>query len=469
MPAITPVLLCGGSGTRLWPLSRQAMPKQFARLLGKASLYQAALERLSGTGWRAPVVVTAEAYLSLARDQALASDSVPETLMVEPSPCNTAPAILAAALHIAADDPEALMLVAPSDHAIPDAAAFGAAVAAGAGPARAGQIVTFGIRPTRAETGYGWLELASGPGDYTPRPLPLSRFVEKPDRQKAEEMLSAGRYLWNAGIFLASARTLIEAFALHAPGLLAPVGSALAGGEHRDGAFFLDAAAWRGAESISIDYAVMERAANLCVVPFAAGWSDLGDWDAVWRETAPDADGMVATGSVTAIGCADSLLRCDTAGVELVGIGLTDTVVVAMADAILVAHRSRAQDVKEAVARLKAKGAPQAEAGRLPGAGCLETRVEDVRFAIRYVQITPGSEVQVPAAASRRTWTVLSGTARIHEPHGVSALAEGEAHVQPAGTAARLTNSGDQELVMIEALSEKAAAPATRRLAIAAE
>lgn len=361
MTPITPVLLCGGSGTRLWPMSRKAMPKQFSRLLGNETLYQSALTRLSGFGWAAPVVVTADAYLEMARDQARTVGVAPACLMMEPSARNTAPAILAAALHLLEKDPQALMLVAPSDHAIPDADAFRAAVFAGTAAALEGRIVTFGIRPTRAETGYGWLELGEAPGDFRPRPLALKRFVEKPKAAEAQAMLAAGTYLWNAGIFLATARTLVDAFRAHANHLMLSVLAAVLDAEIEQDTIHLAAAAWNRAEDISIDFAVMEQATNLCVVPFAAGWSDLGDWDAIWRETASEADGMVTTGDVTAIGCEDSLLRSDTPGVELVGIGLTDMIVVAMGDAILVAHKSRVQEVKEAVARLKARSAVQAE------------------------------------------------------------------------------------------------------------
>lgn len=361
MTQITPILLCGGSGTRLWPMSRKAMPKQFSRLLGDETLYQSALRRLSGKGFTAPVVVTAQSYVRLAHEQAKVVGITPSCLMVEPSARNTAPAILAAALHLLEEDPDALMLVAPSDHAIPDADAFRAAVFAGTAAAAEGKIVTFGIMPTRAETGYGWLELGEDPGDFGPRPLALKRFVEKPKAPQAEEMLAAKTYLWNAGIFLASARTLVDSFRTHAKHLLVPVLAAVWEARRDNNILHLAAGPWSRAEDISIDFAVMEHATNLCVVPFAAGWSDLGDWDAIWRETASEVHGMVTSGGVTAIGCEDSLLRSDTPGVELVGIGLTDIIVIAMGDAILVAHKSRVQEVKEAVASLKARNAQQAE------------------------------------------------------------------------------------------------------------
>src|SRR6056297_2740542 len=228
MTEITPVLLCGGSGTRLWPVSRKTMPKQFTRLLGEDTLYQAALRRFSGPEWNAPIVVTSDVYVDLACNQADALGVTPADVLVEPSARNTAPAILAAALHLAASDPDALMLIAPSDHAIPDAQAFRDAVLAGLDKVNDGQIVTFGICPTRAETGYGWLEMTEAPDDFAPRPMSLAGFVEKPKAARTEQMLAAGRYLWNAGIFLASARTLITAFETHARDLMLPVRCALA-------------------------------------------------------------------------------------------------------------------------------------------------------------------------------------------------------------------------------------------------
>lgn len=458
MSKITPVLLCGGSGTRLWPVSRKASPKQFARLTGSETLYQATLARLSGPGWAAPLVVTSAAYGRLAQDQANEAGLGRVRLMIEPSARNTAPAILAAALELATQDPEALLLIAPSDHAIPDASAFRAAVEAGAGSARAGKIVTFGIRPTRAETGYGWLELAANPGDFAPRPLPLQRFVEKPKAPQAQEMLDAGTYLWNAGIFLATAGTLVGAFAMLAPNLIAPVSAALAGAERSPETLELAARPWSEAEDISVDYAVMERATNLCVVPFAAGWSDLGDWDAIWRDGASEADGMVISGEVTAISCEDSLLRSETDGVELVGIGLKDTIVVAMQDAILVAPRARVQEVKEAVARLKARRAVQAEGFGTREGAWSETQVEGQRFASRSLQLAAGSERLVSAGGAKGLWTVLSGTALVDRAGGSQIVVPGGTFSNEASQSLRIIALGDVPLVLAE--MQMGAAPA---------
>ena len=224
---ITPILLCGGSGTRLWPLSRKSYPKQFVPLVGETTLFQASAERLSGEGFAAPLVLTNSDFRFIVTEQLAEAGIDPGAILIEPEGRNTAPAVLAAALWLEKSDPDGLMLVAPSDHVVPDAAAFRAAVEAGAEAARAGQLVTFGIKPTHAETGYGYLELAEEPGDFAARPLKLNRFVEKPDAARAEEMVAEGIYLWNAGIFLFSVKTIIEAFRKHAPELIAPVQAAV--------------------------------------------------------------------------------------------------------------------------------------------------------------------------------------------------------------------------------------------------
>lgn len=218
---ITPVLLCGGSGTRLWPLSRKSYPKQFTELTGDSSLFQATAGRVSGSGFAAPMIVTGADFRFVVTEQLAAIEIAPSAILIEPSARNTAPAVLAAALVLHARDPNALMLVMPSDHVIPDDARFRDAVLAGERAARDGQLVTFGIRPDRAETGYGWLQLSeAADADFSPVPQKLQRFVEKPDSAAAAAMLADGRHLWNAGIFLFSAETLVQAFAAHAPDIL---------------------------------------------------------------------------------------------------------------------------------------------------------------------------------------------------------------------------------------------------------
>ena len=448
---ITPVLLCGGSGTRLWPLSRKGFPKQFAPLLGPESLFQASARRLSGPDFAAPVVVAGSDFRFIVTEQLQAAGIDPGSVLIEPEGRNTAPAVLAAALHIAGADPEALMLIAPSDHAIADAAAFRAAVAAGVPAARGGRIVTFGIAPTRPETGYGWLEL-DGAAEASAA-VPMRRFVEKPDCAAAEAMLAAGNFLWNAGIFLVSARTMIAAAETHAPHLLVPVRAAVDCARADLGFLRLDPEAWAGAEAISIDYAVMEKAQNLSAVPYAGAWTDLGGWDAVAAEMGGDAAGVATSGAVTAIDCEDTLLRSDSEGLELVGIGLKDLLVVAMHDAVLVADRSRAQDVKLAVGALKAKGAKQAEAfarDHRPW-GWFETLALGDRFQVKRIVVKPGAALSLQSHMHRSEhWIVVSGTAKVTVEESVRLVSENESVYIPLGAKHRMENPGKVPMVLIE-------------------
>lgn len=447
---ITPVLLCGGSGTRLWPLSRKSYPKQFVSLVGDRSLFQASVERLSGGNFGAPVVVTGSDFRFIVTEQMEQAGIAARTILIEPEARNTAPAILAAALYLAEESPDQPMLVAPSDHVIPDPAAFAAAVERGVGPAREGRIVTFGIHPTRAETGYGWLELAA-PSETAP--VALTRFVEKPDRARAKEMLAAGHFLWNAGIFLFTPATLIEAFEAYAPEVLGPVRAALAAAKADLGFLRLDPGAFAGAPDISIDYAVMEKASNLTVVPFGAGWSDLGGWDAVWQEMGPDSRGVATGGPAMAIDCTDTLLRSEAPGLELVGIGLTDTIVVAMPDAVLVADRSRAQDVKLAVAALKTKRAKQAEAFPMDHRpwGWFETLVLADRFQVKRITVHPGASLSLQSHFHRSEhWIVVSGTAKVTVDDTVTLLTENQSVYIPLGAVHRMENPGKVPMVLIE-------------------
>lgn len=450
---IHPLLLCGGSGTRLWPLSRKSYPKQFTQLIGDESLFQASARRLSGPGFAAPIVVTASDFRFIVTEQLAGIETAAAATLIEPEGRNTAPAILSGALVLAAEDPTALMLVAPSDHVIPDPARFREAVQAAAPEARSGRLVTFGIRPDRAETGYGWLELSSDPGDFAPVAQPLKAFVEKPDAATAQTMLEGGQHLWNAGIFLFRADALIAAFEAHAPSILAGVRDAVARAK-RDLSFTrLDPDAWAGLDDISIDYAVMEKADSLSVVPYAGAWSDLGGWDAVWREQGPDENGVVTTGSATAIDCEGTLLRSEHEGQALVGIGLRDMIAVAMPDAVLVAPRDRAQDVKKAVAALKAKGQPQAET--LPRDfrpwGWFESLVVGPRFQVKRIHVHPGAALSLQSHHHRAEhWIVVQGTAKVTIDDEVKLVTENQSVYIPLGAVHRMENPGKVDMVLIE-------------------
>ncbi|THD76932.1 mannose-1-phosphate guanylyltransferase/mannose-6-phosphate isomerase [Thalassobius vesicularis] len=452
--AIHPLLLCGGSGTRLWPLSRKSYPKQFATLTGEESLFQASARRLSGAGFAAPMVITGSDFRFIVLEQLAAVEIAPAATLIEPEGRNTAPAILAAALVLEAQSPGALMLVAPSDHVIPDAARFRAAVQAAAPVAEAGQLVTFGIRPDRAETGYGWLAMSQKPeADFAPVPQPLKGFVEKPDLAKAEALLAGGEHLWNAGIFLFRSDAMIAAFETYAPDMLADVRRAVTEAEKDLGFTRLDPEAWGDLDDISIDYAVMEKADNLSVVPYGGAWSDLGGWDAVWRESGPDADGVVTNGPATSIDCSDTLLRAETDSQQLVGIGLKDVIAVAMSDAVLVAHKDRAQDVKKAVAVLKAKGAAQAET--LPRDyrpwGWYESLVVGSRFQVKRIHVHPGAALSLQSHHHRSEhWIVVEGTAKVTVDDTVKLVTENQSVYIPLGAIHRMENPGKVPMVLIE-------------------
>ncbi|PVA10568.1 mannose-1-phosphate guanylyltransferase/mannose-6-phosphate isomerase [Pelagivirga sediminicola] len=450
---IHPVLLCGGSGTRLWPLSRKSYPKQFARLMGDESLFQASARRLSGEGFAAPLIVTGDPFRFIVTEQLAQTRQAPQGILIEPEGRNTAPAVLAAALWLAESDEDALMLVAPSDHVIPDAAAFRAAATAATPRAKAGDLVTFGITPDRAETGYGYLELAKGADAAADTPQSLARFVEKPDEARAREMVADGNFLWNAGIFLFTAGAVLDAYRAHAPAMLDAVGRALQGASCDLGFTRLDAGPWVEAEDTSIDYAIMEKADNLAVMPYAAGWSDLGGWDAVWMESGPDDQGNVCSDHATAISCEDTLLRSETPGLELVGIGLKDMIAIAMNDAVLVAHKSQAQRVKEAVTALKARGASQAV--QLPRDyrpwGWYESLAIGGRFQVKRIVVNPGAALSLQSHHHRSEhWIVVEGTARVTVGDEVKLLTENQSVYIPLGAVHRMENPGKLPMVLIE-------------------
>lgn len=450
---IHPLLLSGGSGTRLWPLSRQSYPKQFARILGEESLFQAAALRLSGPDFAAPLIVTGHDFRFIVAEQLLQTGIAPRAALIEPAPRNTAPAVLAAALLLARSEPEALMLAAPSDHVISEPEAFRAAVGAAAARAQAGDLVTFGIRPTRPETGYGYLELASGADPEAAEPQKLARFVEKPDADRAAAMIASGAFLWNAGIFLFSVRTLIEAFRAHAPEILAAVEAAVAEGREDLDFFRLAAEPWARVPSISIDYAIMEKAANLSVMPYAAGWSDLGGWDAVWRETGPDGSGNVCSANATAIDCEDTLLRSESPRLEIVGIGLKDVVAVATPDAVLVAHKSESQRVREAVSALQARGAAQATSSPVDHRpwGWFESLVVGARFQVKRIVVNPGAALSLQSHHHRSEhWIVVQGTARVTIDGEIRLLTENQSVYIPLGSVHRLENPGKLQMILIE-------------------
>jgi len=445
--------MAGGSGTRLWPLSRKSYPKQFSTLLGNETLFQSSAKRLVSSPavhFDAPVVVTNSDFRFIVIEQLQGAGIDPGAVLIEPEGRNTAPAILTAAIYACKSDPEATILIAPSDHIIPDALAFHAAICKGLKETENGRIVTFGITPTRPETGYGYLELyAASSGDA----VPLKSFVEKPDAEAAKVMLDAGTYLWNAGIFLFRAKDMIAAFQAYAPELLGPVSDAIEQGHVDLGFFRLAAEPWAKCESISIDYAIMEKIDTLSAVPYSAGWNDLGGWDAVWLEQGPNSEGVVASENATAIECQNVLLRSENESQHLVGLGLENIIAIAMPDAVLVAHKDRVQDIKLVVSTLKAKGVPQAETfpkDHRPW-GWFESLVIGGRFQVKRIHVLAGAALSLQSHHHRSEhWIVVEGTARVTVNKNVTLLTEGQSVYIPLGAVHRMENPGKVPMVLIE-------------------
>ncbi|MEM1100405.1 MAG: mannose-1-phosphate guanylyltransferase/mannose-6-phosphate isomerase, partial [Pseudomonadota bacterium] len=363
---------------------------------------------------------------------------------------NTAAAAALAALAALESGKDTHLLLSPADHVVRDAASLRETVLRGLPASSDGAIVTIGIRPTAPETGYGYLEMAAEIGDGVHA---LARFVEKPDVETATRMLGDGKYLWNAGLFLARAATLIEAFEAHAPDILEAVRAAFAGQTQDLGFCRPDAAAWEGVRADSVDYAIMEKATKLATVPYAGHWSDLGAWNAIHTEGDADAHGNVTAGAATSIGCSGSLLRSEQEGIELVGIGLTDVVAVAMNDAVLVAHRDATQDVKKAVETLKAKGAKQAT--QLPidhrPWGWFETLVLGPRFQVKRIHVHPGAALSLQSHHHRSEhWIVVEGTAKVTVDDEVKLISENESVYIPLGAVHRMENPGKVPMVLIE-------------------
>ncbi|MDF3415058.1 mannose-1-phosphate guanylyltransferase/mannose-6-phosphate isomerase [Sulfitobacter sp. M57] len=452
---ITPVILCGGSGTRLWPVSRKSFPKQFIDLIGEGSLFQQSSKRLSASGFAEPIVVTNSDFRFIATQQLHDAGITPNAVLIEPEARNTAPALLAAALVVAQKDPAQLMLAAPSDHYITQADVFCENVRRGVAAAQAGQIVTFGITPNKPETGYGYLELGEGEAHGA---LPLKRFVEKPQLAEAQRMLDAGGYLWNAGIFMYAAQTMIDAFATHAPDMLAHVRAAVEAAEPDLGFLRLDPAAWANCEDISVDFAIMEKVSNLSVIAHTGDWSDMGGWNAVHLHAEKDADGVALQGRAHAVECKETLLRSESGAVQLVGLGLENIVAVAMPDAVLVANRSCTANLGDVVKQMRAADVPQADnfpKDHRPW-GFFETLILSDGFQVKRIVVNPGAALSLQSHEHRSEhWIVVVGTAKVtvgpdRDNLDVKMVHQNESVYIPLHAIHRMENPGDTPMELIE-------------------
>ncbi|PZU46020.1 MAG: mannose-1-phosphate guanylyltransferase/mannose-6-phosphate isomerase [Sphingomonas sp.] len=451
---ISPVLLCGGSGTRLWPLSRADVPKQLQALAHEETMLQATALRASGTvgrlNFRNPVVVSGDAHQYLVTEQLLHVRIQPEIVILEPQGRNTAPAVALAALyHVGRGNPDTLMLVMPSDHIIGNEVAFHNAVLSAAPSAMAGRLVTFGIEPTEAATGYGYIEAEKAVAGQTVRSV--RRFVEKPDAETAKTYVASG-LLWNAGIFLMKASAFLAALEQHAPDIAVGVTSAMAQSE-QDGLFLRPHAnSFAAIPSISIDYAVMERSGMVSVIPVDMGWSDVGSWDALWKVTAPDADGNVVRGAGALVNCRDSLVRND-GGPYVAALGLENMVVVATGDAILIAPRSRAEDIRKVVDRIEEQGLELTRTShevRRPW-GSYRSLGHGEGWQVKRIAVKPGGRLSLQRHAQRaETWVVATGTADVIVDNEVRRLSCGESIFVPKTAVHRLENPGPGPLEIIE-------------------
>ena len=451
---IHPVILSGGSGTRLWPMSRTLYPKQLLALFGDKSLLQQTVLRVADPNrFAPPLLVANEEHRFIIAEQLRAIDAAPRALLLEPVGRNTAPAAAIGALRLADSDPEALMLLMPSDHVITDAQAFLAAVGRAEVAAQQGMLVTFGITPERPETGYGYIAageaIAAAPGVFA-----IGAFIEKPALAEAERFVGAHTHFWNSGIFLFPASTYLSELERLRPDMLAACKTALGAARRDDDFVRLDKAAFAACPSDSIDYAVMEHTPHAAVVPVSMGWSDIGSWDALWAMSDKDAGGNAITGNVVAEDARNCYLRSEAGLVAAVGI--EDLVVVATDDAVIVAPRSRSQEVKALVARLTAE--ERGEAAAFPTVhrpwGNYKGLHNGHRVQVKHIVVKPGGKLSLQMHHHRAEhWVVVQGTAKILRGDEELVLTEDQSTYIPLGTRHRLENPGKIPLHLIEVQS----------------
>ena len=448
MAKLQPVLLSGGSGTRLWPLSREAYPKQFLPLAGDDTMVQATWRRVEALADLGPIVVANEEHRFLVAEQLRQIGAPVPAILLEPVGRNTAPAIAAAALQAMAGGADPLLLVLPSDHVVRDVAGFQRAVRDASAAAEAGALVTFGIVPDAPETGFGYIQAETGDGLRK-----VSRFVEKPDAATAQSYLDAGGYYWNSGMFLFRASRFLEELARFRPAIVDAVRAAHAAARH-DGDFVrLDKEAFAACPSDSIDYAVMEKTAEAMVLPVDIGWNDVGSWSALWDVAERDGDGNAHHGDVIAVDSRNSYAYAQRL-VALVGVD--DIVVVETDDAVLVARKDRVQDVKQVVAQLKKEQRSQAVLHREVHRpwGSYDSVDNGGRHQVKRIKVKPGAALSLQMHHHRAEhWIVVSGTAKVTRGDETLLLSENESTYIPLGVKHRLENPGKVPLELIEVQS----------------
>jgi mannose-1-phosphate guanylyltransferase len=451
MAMIIPVVLAGGAGTRLWPLSRQLNPKQFLKLFGEKTMFQQTLLRLEGLNSASPIVVCSEEHRFLAAEQLRELEFKDASIILEPSPRNTAPAIALAALHSMKKDENPLLLVLPADHLIADPDSFRKAVLLALPEADKRRLVTFGIMPDRPETGYGYIRKGEQRGSNI---WSVSSFTEKPDEDTARRYLEGGEYWWNGGMFLFHAGSYLEELRRHAPDIHNSCTKAMESASKDLDFLRVSKEAFETSSSLSIDYAVMEKTDIASVVPLDCGWNDVGSWDSLWEACEKNGDGNTIRGDVKAIEVKNSLLRAESR--LLAAVGVEDLVVVETKDAVLVAHRDHVQKIRDLVEDIRSSGRHehlnQREVFRPWGS--YDSIEKGRRYQVKRITVKPGEKTSTQMHHHRAEhWVVVTGTAKVTIDGENFLLSENESTFIPVGKKHMLENPGKIPLELIEVQS----------------
>ncbi len=451
-----PVILSGGSGSRLWPLSRKLYPKQFLALTGEHSLFQQTLQRLSFEGMQKPVVVCNLEHRFFVNEQLAKIGVTAQGMLLEPFGRNTAPAVAMAALQLLADGRDELMLVLPADHVIDDELALRKALELARVAAEEGEMVLFGIPANSPETGFGYIKAARGEDgdDLVPGAYRVMQFVEKPDAMRAAEFVRSGGYYWNSGMFLFRASRYLDELRAHEPDIYDTCVLALERSKLAGGALTIDAGTFECCPDNSIDYAVMEKTSRACVVPLAAGWNDVGSWSSLWDVHEKNSDGNVLKGDVVTHGSHNSFVHATSKLVTLVG--MDDVVVVETKDAVMIARKDAVQDVKKLVNSLEAKGRQetQSHCAVYRPWGSYDSVDNGVRHQVKHITVKPGAQLSLQMHHHRAEhWIVVSGTAQVTCDDKVFLLTENQSTYIPIASVHRLANPGKIPLEIIEVQS----------------
>lgn len=448
-----PVILSGGSGSRLWPLSRQAYPKQFLPLLNETSMFQQTLSRLPTQSMEAPIVVANEEHRFLVKEQLDAIGQKPESILLEPFGRNTAPAVAMAAIEIARRDPSSIMLVLPADHAIDQIAPFHEAISKGLEVAHEGALVLFGITPVRPETGYGYIAAASLDGDPS-GPRPAQQFIEKPNSETARRLFEDGGYYWNSGMFMFRADAYLKELKKHSPDIYDTAMLAAWNLSEDMGFKRIPPEIFEHCPDDSIDYAVMEKTTRATLVPLDAGWSDVGAWSSLWDISDKDEHQNAIYGDACLEDSSGCLIHAPGKLVSMVGV--EDLVVVDTKDALMVAPRNRVQDVKKIVKRLKAEERAETRIHRevFRPWGSYDSIDNGNRFQVKRITVKPGERLSLQKHHHRAEhWIIVRGTAEVSRDEETFLLSENESTYIPIGAVHRLFNPGKIPLELIEVQS----------------